>query len=160
MGWENAPAHVCKGGDARGLAFCCPPVKPCPVLSKLNEINLDPQEFIKIKEDFAKKTELGKGTGTCFGSLVWCCKATKPCPLRDSVLRSIKLSTDDYMTLKKQLADEIMSHVNVSKESLPDDEIQSLAITFGISFEDAKIALEESNNDMKTAIKNLRLKNL
>ena len=53
-----------------------------------------------------------------------------------------------------------MSHVNVSKESLPDDEIQSLAITFGISFEDAKIALEESNNDMKTAIKNLRLKNL
>ena len=28
MAWENSPSHICRGGDVRGLAFCCPPVKP------------------------------------------------------------------------------------------------------------------------------------
>ena len=28
MTWEDAPSHICRGGDVRGLAFCCPPVKP------------------------------------------------------------------------------------------------------------------------------------
>jgi len=31
-GWYNCPKHICSGGDLRGLAFCCPPVKHCPVL--------------------------------------------------------------------------------------------------------------------------------
>ena len=31
IGWYNAPKHVCSEGDFRGLAFCCLPVKPCPV---------------------------------------------------------------------------------------------------------------------------------
>ncbi|MBP8707064.1 MAG: methanogenesis marker 9 domain-containing protein, partial [Methanobrevibacter sp.] len=26
MTWEDAPSHICRGGDKRGLAFCCPPV--------------------------------------------------------------------------------------------------------------------------------------
>ena len=32
MVWENSPSHICRGGDVRGLAFCCPPVKPCPIM--------------------------------------------------------------------------------------------------------------------------------
>ena len=71
MGWDDAPAHVCRGGDARGLAFCCPPVKPCPVHMKLEEIGLSPQEFVNIKQNFAKKTKLKHGASTCFGSFVW-----------------------------------------------------------------------------------------
>ena len=54
MGWDDAPAHVCRGGDARGLAFCCPPVKPCPVHTKLAEIGMSPQEFVNIKQEFGK----------------------------------------------------------------------------------------------------------
>ena len=26
MTWEDAPSHICRGGDIRGLAFCCPPM--------------------------------------------------------------------------------------------------------------------------------------
>ena len=36
MVWENSPSHICRGGDVRGLAFCCPPVKPCPIMGKLD----------------------------------------------------------------------------------------------------------------------------
>ena len=49
MTWEDAPSHICRGGDKRGLAFCCPPVKPCPILNALDEVNLTPQEYIDIK---------------------------------------------------------------------------------------------------------------
>ena len=91
MTWEDAPSHICRGGDIRGLAFCCPPVKPCPVLNALEEVNLTPQEYIQIKTEFGKNTRLGEGAGTCFGSLIWCCKPSKPCPLRDMTLRNILL---------------------------------------------------------------------
>ncbi|RAP52018.1 MAG: metal-binding transcription factor [Methanosphaera sp. rholeuAM270] len=160
MGWDDAPAHVCRGGDARGLAFCCPPVKPCPVHTKLAEIGLNPQEFVNIKEEFGRKTKLGVGAATCFGSLVWCCKASKPCPLRDMELQANGISHDEYMTLKKQLAEEILKHSKQNNLTYTDDEITRLAETFNISFEEAKQALEDSNNDLKTAIKNLRLKSL
>jgi putative methanogenesis marker domain 9 len=159
MGWENAPAHVCRGGDARGLAFCCPPVKPCPIHGKLKEINLSPEKFVSIKEEFGKKTDLGKGTGTCFGSLVWCCKTSKPCPLRDTVLQSIGMSHDEYMSLKKELAAEILKEADV-KVTYSEKDVEALAQTFDISVTEAKNALSESGNDMKTAIKNLRLKSL
>ena len=56
MTWEDAPSHICRGGDVRGLAFCCPPVKPCPVLHALQEVNLTPQEFVDIKIQFGKET--------------------------------------------------------------------------------------------------------
>ena len=42
MTWEDAPSHICRRGDVRGLAFCCPPVKPCPILNVLDEVNLTP----------------------------------------------------------------------------------------------------------------------
>ena len=160
MGWDDAPAQVCRGGDARGLAFCCPPVKPCPVHTKIAEIGLSPQEFVDIKQEFAKKTKLGLGATTCFGSFVWCCKDSKPCPLRDMELQANGISHDEYMTLKKQLAEEILSHSKANNVSYSDDDITSLAETFDISFDEAKKALDESGNDLKTAIKNLRLKSL
>ena len=41
-----------------------------------------------------------------------------------------------------------------------DEDIQKLAATFEISFDEAKQALDDSGNDLKAAIKNLRLKSL
>ena len=108
MTWEDAPSHICRGGDKRGLAFCCPPVKPCPILNALDEVNLTPQEYIDIKTEFAKETKLGEGTGTCFGSLVWCCKPSKPCPLRDITLKNIGMTHDEYLDLKKELSDKLV----------------------------------------------------
>lgn len=104
-GWYNAPKHICAGGDLRGLAFCCPPVKHCPVLGALKRAGMTPEEFIEKKLAFAEGTPLLHGKGTCFGSLVWCCKITKPCCLRDACLARIGLSKKDYMIWKKKLAE-------------------------------------------------------
>lgn len=108
-GWYNAPKHVCRGeGDLRGLAFCCLPVKPCAVHSKIGKLGLSPQEFADLKMEFAKGTLLEFGDSTCFGSLAWCCKISKPCYLRDGVLDVLGLSAADYMKLKKEMADYIL----------------------------------------------------
>jgi len=115
IGWYNSPKHVCRGeGDLRGLAFCCLPVKPCPVHSNIKKIGLSAKEFADIKMEFAKGTPLEYGDSTCFGSLVWCCKITKMCPLRDGVLETIGLSDAKYMKLKRQLADHILDHPKVT----------------------------------------------
>lgn len=109
MGWYNAPKHVCRGeGDLRGLAFCCLPVKSCPVHSNIKKLGLTAQQFADIKMDFAKGTMLEYGDSTCFGSLVWCCKISKPCFLRDGVLETLGLSDAEYMRLKKELGDYII----------------------------------------------------
>jgi tRNA-dihydrouridine synthase B len=108
-GWGNAPKHICAGGDLRGLAFCCPPVKSCPVHGALKRAGMTPEEFVEKKLSFARGTPLEKGDGTCFGSLVWCCKITKMCYLRDSALARIGLSAKEYMELKKKLAEELLS---------------------------------------------------
>ncbi|WP_406662697.1 methanogenesis marker 9 domain-containing protein [Methanolobus sp. ZRKC3] len=111
VGWYNAAKHVCRGeGDLRGLAYCCLPVKPCPLHGKLNELGYTPQEFADIKRDFAKGTMLEYGDSTCFGSLVWCCKISKPCFLRDGVLETLGLSDAEYMNLKRDLADHILKN--------------------------------------------------
>ncbi|HOI12282.1 MAG TPA: tRNA-dihydrouridine synthase, partial [Methanoculleus sp.] len=34
-GWYNAPKQLCRGGDIRALAFCCMPVKACPLIPTL-----------------------------------------------------------------------------------------------------------------------------
>lgn len=115
IGWYNAPKHVCRGeGDLRGLAFCCLPVKPCPVHSNIKKIGLSAKEFADIKMEFAKGTPLEYGDSTCFGSLVWCCKITKMCPLRDGVLETIGLPDAEYMKLKRELADYILDHPKVT----------------------------------------------
>ncbi len=116
--WNNPPSHICRGGDLRGLAFCCPPVKGCAIYNALSFLGMTPEEFIKIKEDFGKKTKLGKGSNTCFGSFVWCCKNTKPCPYRNNEMRKINLSEEEYMKLKYELSKEIIKNSNFFKESI------------------------------------------
>ena len=158
MAWENAPSHICRGGDVRGLAFCCPPVKPCPIMNALREVGLTPQEFLDIKQKFAKETRLGEGPATCFSSLVWCCKTSKPCPLRDMTLNQIGMTEDEYMTLKKQLSEEILKAGNVQASN--DDAAMALAETFNISVDEAKKTLEDCDNDLRMAVKLLKLKEL
>jgi putative methanogenesis marker domain 9 len=107
-GWYNAPKHICSGGDLRGLAFCCPPVKRCPVLGAIKKAGMTPDEFVEKKLRLAKGTPLEKGDGTCFGSLTWCCKISKPCYLRDAALARIGLSGKEYMALKRKLAEDLL----------------------------------------------------
>lgn len=107
-GWYNAPKHICAGGDLRGLAFCCPPVKPCPVHAALKRLGITPEEFVRRKLELARGTPLEKGDGTCFGSLIWCCKITKPCYLRDAALRRAGLTPKEYMILKRRVAEGLM----------------------------------------------------
>ena len=109
-GWYNAPKHICGGGDLRALAFCCLPVKPCALHGALKQVGLSAEEFMKIKTDFARKTPIEYGEGTCFGSMTWCCKITKPCFLRDSALESTGLSDVEYMGIKKRLSEYILSY--------------------------------------------------
>lgn len=156
MTWENAPSHICRGGDKRGLAFCCPPVKPCPILGALEEVKLTPQEYIDIKNKFAKETRLGQGAGTCFGSLVWCCKPSKPCPLRDMTLKNINMTHDEYLDLKKQLAEELVGKEGDSKN----DNASALTEAFDITKIEALKILDDCNNDLRTAVKLLKAKSL
>jgi TIM-barrel protein len=114
-GWYNAPKHICGGGDLRALAFCCLPVKPCALHGALKQVGLSAEEFMKIKTEFARKTPIEYGEGTCFGSMTWCCKITKPCFLRDGVLESVGLSDVEYMRIKKRLSEYILKHRKNSK---------------------------------------------
>ena len=154
MTWEDAPSHICRGGDVRGLAFCCPPVKPCPVLNALEEVNLTPQEYIQIKTEFGKNTRLGEDAGTCFGSLIWCCKPSKPCPLRDMTLNN--MGFDEYLDLKKELSEKL---TGVQKPE-PDASAEALANTFNISKLEAVNVLTECDNDLRKAVNVLKAKSL
>lgn len=108
VGWYNAPKHICSGGDLRGVAFCCPPVKSCPLLAALKKMGISPREFIEKKIALTRGTPLEPGDGTCFGSLTWCCKITKPCFMRDAVLEEHGISPYEYMRLKKKLAEDLL----------------------------------------------------
>ncbi len=110
-GWYNAPKQLCRGGDIRALAFCCMPVKPCPLLPTLERIGLSRDDFLKLKQSVVKGTPLEGGRSTCFGSLAWCCKISSPCMFRNMTLEEIGLSAQDYMRCKHHLADEIMHRV-------------------------------------------------
>ncbi|MCK9150376.1 methanogenesis marker 9 domain-containing protein [Methanobacterium alcaliphilum] len=154
MVWDDAPSHVCRGGDKRALTFCCPPVKPCPVMYALEDAGLSAQDYIDIKEEFGKQTRLGQGEGTCFGSLVWCCKPSKPCPLRDMVMRRIEMSPEEYMTLKKELSEKLVG----KSEFFDEKSIKTLADTFDVTEEEALSVLQECGNDLRTAMKILRMK--
>ncbi len=109
-GWYNAPKHICGGGDLRALAFCCLPVKACALHGALKQAGISAEEFMKLKTDFAKNTQIEYGEGTCFGSMTWCCKITKPCFLRDGALEARGLSDVEYMRIKKRLSEYIMKH--------------------------------------------------
>jgi putative methanogenesis marker domain 9 len=121
----------------------------------LEEAGLTAQDYIEIKESFAKRTRLGEGQGTCFGSLVWCCKPSKPCPLRDMAMKRINMSTEEYMELKKKLSEELVGTSEPDTES-----VKALADAFDVTPEEAREALEDAGNDLRTAMKILRMKSL
>ncbi|UCD01937.1 MAG: hypothetical protein JSV23_02650 [Promethearchaeota archaeon] len=92
-GWEEiAPIPICMGGDYRALTFCCKPgysltfVFKCKRDEKLNELDLSPEEFISIKEEFSKENNWDSEF-VCFGSLSYCCMRQGGCSRRDIALR-------------------------------------------------------------------------
>lgn len=107
VGWYNAPKQLCRGGDIRALSFCCPPVKPCPLLPYLRQLGITPQEFLDMKSA-AAGLPLMSGEGTCFGSLVFCCKSSTPCFGRDRALHQISMSKTTYMKEKRAFAKRLL----------------------------------------------------
>jgi len=110
-GWYNSPKQLCRGGDIRALTFCCMPVKECPLIPTLSRIDMPKEAYIRMKLDTVKDTPLQEGNQTCFGSLAWCCKTSSPCMFRDMTLKHLGLSKKEYMRLKRELSDTIMSRV-------------------------------------------------
>jgi putative methanogenesis marker domain 9 len=110
-GWYNAPKQLCRGGDIRSLAFCCMPVKPCPLLPTLQKYNISPQDFVAMKMDAVAGTPLEQGANTCFGSLAYCCKDTTPCMFRDATLRQAGIKKSTYMNLKRDVSKKILKQI-------------------------------------------------
>jgi TIM-barrel protein len=110
-GWYNAPKQLCRGGDIRALAFCCMPVKECPLIPTLSRIGLPRDEYVRVKTESVRGTPLENGKQTCFGSLCWCCKTSSPCMFRDMTLRELGISRKEYMRMKRDLSASIMSRV-------------------------------------------------
>ena len=110
-GWYNSPKQLCRGGDIRALTFCCMPVKECPLIPTLTRIGMPKEDYIRMKLDTVKGTPLEDGKQTCFGSLAWCCKTSSPCMFRDMTLKQMGLSKKEYMRLKRELSETIMSRV-------------------------------------------------
>jgi tRNA-dihydrouridine synthase B len=110
-GWYNSPKQLCRGGDIRALAFCCMPVKECPLIPTLERIGMPREEYIRMKLESVKGTPLEHGSQTCFGSLAWCCKNSSPCMFRNMTLKQYGISTKEYMRLKRELSETIMSRI-------------------------------------------------
>jgi len=110
-GWYNSPKQLCRGGDIRALTFCCMPVKECPLLPTLSRIDMPKEAYIQMKMDTVKGSPLENGNQTWFGSLAWCCKTSSPCMFRDMTLKQLGLSKKEYMRLKHDLSDTIMSRI-------------------------------------------------
>ena len=66
------------------------------------------------------------------------------------------MTEDEYMRLKKQLSEEL---VGMSTSSVKES-VKALSETFNVNEEEANQVLQECGNDLKTAIKVLRMKNL
>ncbi len=110
-GWYNAPKQLCRGGDIRSLTFCCMPVKECPLIPTLTRMDISKESYIQMKQDAVKGTPLDTGQQTCFGSLAWCCKISSPCMFRDMTLKQAGISKKEYMRLKRDLSETLMSGV-------------------------------------------------
>jgi TIM-barrel protein len=110
-GWYNAPKQLCRGGDIRSLAFCCMPVKKCPLIPALEHLGISRNEFMSMKLDGVKNTPLATGENTCFGSLAWCCKSSTPCMFRNMALKEAGLTLPDYMRYKRRLSEKITKRV-------------------------------------------------
>ena len=110
-GWYNAPKQLCRGGDIRSLAFCCMPVKKCPLIPALEHLGISRNEFMSMKLDGVKNTPLATGENTCFGSLAWCCKSSTPCMFRNMALKEAGLGLADYMRYKRRLSEKLVKRV-------------------------------------------------
>ncbi|HUU76146.1 MAG TPA: methanogenesis marker 9 domain-containing protein [Methanoregulaceae archaeon] len=110
-GWYNSPKQLCRGGDVRSLAFCCMPVKNCPLIPTLDKLGLSRDEYQALKLKSVIDTPLDDGKHTCFGSLAWCCKDSSPCMFRDMTIRQIGLSSREYMRQKHLLSEKIMKKI-------------------------------------------------
>ena len=111
QGWYNSPKQLCRGGDVRALAFCCMPVKSCPLIPTLEKIGMSRDRYIALKREAVGGTVLEAGAQTCFGSLSWCCKSSSPCMFRDMTLGQMGVSKKEYMQAKRRLSDEMMREV-------------------------------------------------
>jgi predicted metal-binding transcription factor (methanogenesis marker protein 9) len=69
------------------------------------------EEYVRMKLESVKGTPLEHGSQTCFGSLTWCCKNSSPCMFRNMTLKQYDISTKEYMRLKHELSEKIMSRV-------------------------------------------------
>ncbi len=118
-GWYNAPKQLCRGGDIRSLTFCCMPVKECPLQPTLTRMGISKERYIQMKQGAVRGTPLEAGQQTCFGSLSWCCKTSSPCMFRDMTIKQIGLSKKEYMRLKRDLSETLMSGVF---HDMPSDE--------------------------------------
>jgi len=110
-GWYNSPKQLCRGGDIRALTFCCMPVKECPLIPTLAKVGMTNEEYAKLKLNAVQGTPLAGGPHTCFGSLAWCCKTSSPCMFRDMTLSQEGLPKKEYMRLKRELSETIMSRI-------------------------------------------------
>ncbi|MFX1454935.1 MAG: hypothetical protein ACFFDB_06125 [Promethearchaeota archaeon] len=129
-GWEkNAPVPICMGGDFRALTFCCKPGYSltndfkCKRDEKLQEIGIEPEKFVEIKEHFSKENDWASDV-VCFGSIAYCCMRTGGCPRRDVALieRYPGMSLDDIMKVyfqkKKELSKKILESVKREKKEI------------------------------------------
>ncbi|WP_048153170.1 methanogenesis marker 9 domain-containing protein [Methanolacinia paynteri] len=110
-GWYNSPKQLCRGGDLRGLTFCCMPVKQCPLMPALKKAGMTPKEYHDLKIESVQNTPLASGSSTCFGSLAWCCKGSTPCMFRDISIKKEGISLADYMRYKRRLSEKIMKRL-------------------------------------------------
>lgn len=110
-GWYNAPKQLCRGGDIRSLAFCCMPVKECPLIPALARLGISHEAYVALKKKSVLGTPLDQGKQTCFGSLAWCCKTSSPCMFRDMTLKQFGMSRKEYMRLKRDLSDTITGQI-------------------------------------------------
>ena len=119
-GWEkDAPVPICMGGDYRALTFCCKPGFSltfgfkCQRDEKLKEIGMDPEEFVRIKEEFSGENDWASDI-VCFDSISYCCMRAGGCPRRDVALvnRYTGMPMGDIMKLyfqkKKELSKKIL----------------------------------------------------
>jgi len=66
------------------------------------------------------------------------------------------MSEDEYMKLKKELSEELVG----ASPSSAQESVKALSKTFKVPEEEAYQVLSECGNDLKTAIKVLRMKDL
>ncbi|MHA2035975.1 MAG: hypothetical protein ACW972_01350 [Promethearchaeota archaeon] len=122
-GWKkDAPVPICMGGDYRALTFCCKPGFSltfgfkCQRDEKLKEIGINPEEFVRIKEEFSEENEW-ESDYVCFDSISYCCMRRGGCPRRDVALveRYPGMSLEEIMKLyfqkKKELSKKILASI-------------------------------------------------